>query len=93
MSKMYFANNGIKPLTVYQLLLDALWINNPQRTFESENRLNQLVPAQRLRFSIPETLITNQKWRQCKRFFKRFPKSTIVKVLHHHEIYLYSKII
>ena len=80
-------NSGIKHLTAYQVALDALWINNPQRTFEAENRLNQLRLAQKIGFSIPETLITNEM-EAAKKFFKRFGKSTIFKVLHHHEIYL-----
>ena len=88
--QMYSAQQWYQAFNCLPIALDALWINNPQRTFESENRLNQLLSAQRLRFSIPETLITNEM-EAAKKFFKRFPKSTIVKVLHHHEIYLYQK--
>jgi glutathione synthase/RimK-type ligase-like ATP-grasp enzyme len=88
--QMYLAQQWYQAFNCLPIALDAIWINNPQRTFESENRLNQLLSAQRLGFSIPETLITNEM-EAAKKFFKRFPKSTIVKVLHHHEIYLNQK--
>jgi glutathione synthase/RimK-type ligase-like ATP-grasp enzyme len=85
--QMYFVQQWYQAFNCIQLALDALWINNPQRTFDAENRLNQLLSAQNIGFSTPETLITNEK-AAAKKFFKRFSKSTIVKVLHHHEIYL-----
>ncbi len=88
--QMYFAQQWYQAFNCLPIALDALWINNPQRTFDAENRLNQLLSAQRLGFNIPETVITNDM-EAAKRFFKRFPKSTIVKVLHHHEIYLDQK--
>ncbi len=88
--QMYLAQQWYQAFNCLPIALDAIWINNPQRTFESENRLNQLLSAQRLGFSIPETLITNEM-EAAKKFFKRFPKSTIVKVLHHHEIFLNQK--
>lgn len=88
--QMYFAQQWYQAFNCLLIALDSIWINNPQRTFESENRLNQLLSAQRLGFSIPETLITNEM-EAAKKFFKRFPKSTIVKVLHHHEIFLNQK--
>jgi hypothetical protein len=88
--QMYFAQQWYQAFNCLPVALDTLWINNPQRTFESENRLNQLRAAQRLGFSIPETLITNDM-EAAKKFFKRFSKSTVVKVLHHHEIYLAQK--
>lgn len=76
--QMYLAQQWYQAFNCLPIALDAIWINNPQRTFESENRLNQLLSAQRLGFSIPETLITNEM-EAAKKFFKRFPKSTIVK--------------
>lgn len=85
--QMYFAQQWYQAFNCLPIALDALWINNPQRTFDAENRLNQLLLAQKIGFSIPETLITNEM-EAAKKFFKRFRKSTIVKVLHHHEIYL-----
>jgi glutathione synthase/RimK-type ligase-like ATP-grasp enzyme len=88
--QMYFSQQWYQAFNCLPIALDALWINNPQRTFESENRLNQLLSAQRLGFNIPETLITNEM-ESARKFFKRFPKSTVVKVLHHHEIYLDQK--
>ena len=88
--QMYLAQQWYQAFNCLPIALDAIWINNPQRTFESENRLNQLLSAQRLGFSIPETLITNEM-EAAKKFFKRFPKSTIVKVTHHHEIFLNQK--
>ncbi len=88
--QMYFAQQWYQAFNCLPIALDTLWINNPQRTFEAENRLNQLLLAQRLGFSTPETLITNEI-EVAKKFFKRFPQNTIVKVLHHHEIYLGKK--
>jgi glutathione synthase/RimK-type ligase-like ATP-grasp enzyme len=85
--QMYFAQQWYQAFNCLSISLNALWINNPQRTFDSENRLNQLQVAHRLGFSIPETLITNEIEAATK-FFKRFRRSTIVKVLHHHDIYL-----
>lgn len=85
--QMYFAQQWYQAFNCIQVAIDALWINNPQRTFDAENRLNQLRSAQKIGFSIPETLITNEM-EAAKKFFKRFRKSTIVKVLHHHEIFL-----
>ena len=84
---MYFSQQWYQAFNCIPVAIEALWINNPQRTFEAENRLNQLRLAQKIGFSIPETLITNEM-EAAKKFFKRFGKSTIVKVLHHHEIYL-----
>ncbi|WP_144731469.1 hypothetical protein [Candidatus Nitrosocosmicus arcticus] len=89
-NQMYFAQQWYQAFNCLPIALDALWINNPQRTFDAENRLNQLLLAQKIGFSIPETLITNEM-EAAKKFFKRFRKSTIVKVLHHHEIYLKQK--
>jgi len=84
---MYFAQQWYQAFNCLPIALDAIWINNPQCTYEAENRLNQLQLAQRLGFGIPETLITNEM-EAAKKFLKRYPKSTIVKVLHHHEINL-----
>ncbi len=86
-SQMYFAQQWHQAFNCLPIAINALWINDPQRTFDSENRLNQLLAAQRLGFSIPETLITNEM-EAANKFFKRFRRSTVVKVLHHHEIYL-----
>jgi glutathione synthase/RimK-type ligase-like ATP-grasp enzyme len=85
--QMYFAQQWYQAFNCIAVAIDSLWVNNPQRTFEAENRLNQLLWAQKIGFSIPETLITNEM-AAAKKFFKTFRKSTIVKVLHHHEIYL-----
>lgn len=65
----------------------CLWINDAQKTFNSENRLNQLQAAKEIGLKIPETSITNIPL-SGKKFFKKHPKRTIVKVLHHHEIIL-----
>jgi len=88
--QMYFAQQWYQAFNCMPIALDALWINNPQRTFDAENRLNQLLLAQNIGFSIPETVITNEM-EAAKKFFKKFRKSTIVKVLHHHDVYLNQK--
>lgn len=46
--QMYFAQQWYQAFNCIQVALDALWINNPQRTFEAENRLNQLRLAQKM---------------------------------------------
>ncbi|HKU82887.1 MAG TPA: hypothetical protein VJP58_02500 [Candidatus Nitrosocosmicus sp.] len=82
----FFAQQWYQAFNSLRITLDSEWINDPQRTFDAENRLRQLVTAQRIGLSIPETSITNLIL-EGKKFLKRYPKS-IMKVLHHHEIIL-----
>lgn len=83
----YFVQQWYQTFISLQKLLNCLWINDPQNTFNAENRLNQLIVAQRIGFNIPETSITNAPV-AGKSFFNRYRNSTIIKVLHHHEINL-----
>jgi glutathione synthase/RimK-type ligase-like ATP-grasp enzyme len=82
----FFAQQWYQAFNCLRLTLDSTWINDSQKTFDSENRLRQLVTAQKIGLSIPETSITNSIL-EGKKFLKRNPKS-IMKVLHHHEITL-----
>ncbi|MDF0680502.1 MAG: hypothetical protein P0116_06005 [Candidatus Nitrosocosmicus sp.] len=82
----FFAQQWYQAFNCLRITLDSTWINDSQKTFDAENRLKQLVTAQRIGLSIPETSITNSIL-DGKKFFKRYSKS-IMKVLHHHEIIL-----
>lgn len=70
-----------------QNILHCKWINKVENTFNAENRLYQLKIAKEIGFDIPDTVITNDKL-VIKNFFLRHPDSTIMKVLHHHGIYM-----
>ncbi|MBA3750468.1 MAG: hypothetical protein H0X03_06185 [Nitrosopumilus sp.] len=65
--------------------LKSTWINDPEKTMQSENRLSQLIIAKKIGFKIPKTLITNDP-KEAKNFFIKNSKSVIMKVLHHHRI-------
>ena len=82
----FFAQQWYQAFNCLRITLNSIWINDSQKTFDAENRLGQLVMAQRIGLNIPETAITNLIL-DGKRFLRRYPKS-IMKVLHHHEISL-----
>jgi glutathione synthase/RimK-type ligase-like ATP-grasp enzyme len=65
--------------------LKCTWINDPEKTMQSENRLLQLTLAKKVGFKIPKTLITNDPV-VAKNFFIKNSQSVIIKVLHHHRI-------
>ena len=48
--QMYLAQQWYQAFNCLPIALDAIWINNPQRTFESENRLNQSTVGATARF-------------------------------------------
>jgi len=81
----YFVQQWYQTFLCLQQILKCVWINDPQKTFDAENRLNQLLTAQRIGFNIPETSITNHP-DVGRRFFDENFGTTLVKVLHHHEI-------
>lgn len=86
--QLYFEQQWYQLFNCLQASLKrCLWINDAQRTFDAENRLNQLQAAKSIGLNIPETSITNIP-STGKLFFKKHPKRTLVKVLHHHEIIL-----
>ena len=68
---MYFSQQWYQAFNCIPVAIEDLWINNPQRTFDAENRLNQLRSAQKIGFNIPETLITNEM-EAAKKFLKGF---------------------
>ncbi|MCM3768389.1 hypothetical protein [Neobacillus niacini] len=38
---------------------DAVWVNNPEKTFKAENKIVQLKYAKKVGFNIPYTMVTN----------------------------------
>lgn len=70
-----------------QNILQCKWINKVDNTFDAENRLYQLKLAKEIGFDIPDTVITNNP-DVVENFFLRYPDSVLMKVLHHHGIYM-----
>ncbi len=83
--QVFFAQQWYQTFLSLQQILKCVWVNDPQKTFDAENRLTQLLTAQRIGFNIPVTSITNHP-DVGRRFFKENSGTTLVKVLHHHEI-------
>ena len=87
--QMYFEQQWYQIFNCLQTSLKCQWINDPKNTFDSENRLYQLLLAQKIGFRIPDTSITNIPSSGIK-FFNQHSKGMVAKVLHHHEI-IYKK--
>jgi len=83
--QMYFEQQWYQLFNCLQTSLKCQWINDPKNTFDAENRLYQLLVAQKIGFKIPDTSITNIPSLGI-RFFNEHSKKIIAKVLHHHEI-------
>jgi hypothetical protein len=83
--QLYIEQQWYQLFNCLQTSLRCLWINDPKSTFTAENRLYQLLVAQKTGFRIPDTSITNIS-SAGTRFCNEHPKKTIAKVLHHHEI-------
>lgn len=83
--QLYYQQQWYQVFNYLQTVLKCTWINCPQKTFEAENRLYQLIMAHELGFNIPESCITNLS-ESAESFLRNHPDETIVKVLHHHEI-------
>lgn len=83
--QMYFEQQWYQIFKCLQTSLKCQWINNPKNTFDSENRLYQLLVAQKTGFRIPDTSITNIPSSGIK-FSNQHSKRIVAKVLHHHEI-------
>jgi glutathione synthase/RimK-type ligase-like ATP-grasp enzyme len=83
--QLYFQQQWYQLFNYLQTVLKCTWINHPLKTFEAENRLNQLLIAKNLGFNIPETSITNIA-ESAQDFLENNSNQTVVKVLHHHEI-------
>ncbi len=69
----------------------GIWINDPIKTYEAENRILQLRTAKEIGFNIPKTLITNDPLAIKKFCDRNTGKKAIIKVLHHHRIDIGSK--
>lgn len=83
--QIYVEQQWYQLFNCLQASLRCLWINDPNNTFSSENRLHQLLVAQKNGFRIPDTSITNIPSSGI-RFCNEYPTKTVAKVLHHHEI-------
>lgn len=83
--QIFFEQQWYQVFNCLQTSLKCQWINDPKNTFESENRLYQLLVAQEIGLKIPDTSITNIPLSGIK-FFDQCSKGIIAKVLHHHEI-------
>ena len=83
--QFYIEQQWYQLFNCLQTSLTCLWINNPSKTFSAENRLYQLLVAQKTGFRIPDTSITNISSAGIK-FCNERPRKIIAKVLHHHEI-------
>lgn len=83
--QLYFEQQWYQLFNYLRTILKCVWINDPQNTFDAENRLHQLLTAQKLGLRIPETTITNIP-DSGKAFLDKHADKTIIKVLHHHEI-------
>ena len=83
--QLYFEQQWYQLFNYLQTSLKCHWINDPKNTFAAENRLHQLLVAQKVGFKIPDTSITNIP-SLATQFFNEHSKKIIAKVLHHHEI-------
>lgn len=83
--QFYIEQQWYQLFNCLQTSLRCVWINNPSKTFSAENRLYQLLIAQKNGFIIPDTSITNIP-SSGRKFCNELPRKTIAKVLHHHEI-------
>lgn len=67
------------------------WINSLDATHRTTNRIKQLTYAKQVGFNIPSTLITNEPER-ARIFYRDHNGDIILKVLHHHDIEVNSKV-
>ena len=63
---------------LYSLLNEALWVSHPDRLHIGENKLLQLRTAKELGFTIPSTLVTNDK-QAVLEFWHHFGGSVVAK--------------
>jgi hypothetical protein len=61
LSKQQYMNNEVRSLhgTIWPLLPTDLWLNAPTKIADGERKINQLIVAQSIGFTILETLVTN----------------------------------
>lgn len=60
--------------------VSAKWLSSPKMVYEAENKLLQLKAAQKIGFTIPETLVTNSK-DELRSFFAAHNGNIIIKPL------------
>lgn len=63
------------------LIQDVVWFNHPHSNDKMESKIRQLYRAQKIGFSIPDTLISND-FRQLEDFFQTHKKRIIAKALY-----------
>jgi glutathione synthase/RimK-type ligase-like ATP-grasp enzyme len=94
-------SNDLNTAFIFQQWSDALeilystieyrWINSLDATHRTSNRIKQLTYAKQAGFNIPSTLITNDPERALS-FYRDHNGDIILKVLHHHDIEVNSKV-
>lgn len=94
-------SNDLNQIFIFQQWRDALqilystlecgWINSPDATYRTNNRVTQLSHAKLSGFNIPSTLITNDPERS-RSFYRDHDSDIILKVLHHHDIEANNKV-
>ena len=82
LSKQLYMNNEVRALhgTIWPLYSGAMWLNSPEKIVEGERKLKQLMVAQDLGFSIPETLVTND-WGSISDLQSSLQTSVAVKMM------------
>jgi glutathione synthase/RimK-type ligase-like ATP-grasp enzyme len=74
-----------------QMNLKCEWINNPDSTIQSSDRLEQLSTAKTLGFNVPSTLITNDPV-AAHDFYYAHHRNIVLKALHYHSIEINDKV-
>lgn len=77
----YVAGELLALLQNLYLLLDCKWVSRPAYIYQAENKLYQLKRAEELGFTLPETLVTNEK-SALRDFYHRHQGEVILKPLH-----------
>jgi hypothetical protein len=76
----YVNNQWYTWLEALQLIPDITWINHPQKNDSMENKIQQLLLADKIGFSIPDTLISNNP-KEVKNFIESNGGSVVAKAL------------
>jgi glutathione synthase/RimK-type ligase-like ATP-grasp enzyme len=77
----FINNQWYSWLEVLQLIQNVVWFNHPHSNDKMESKILQLFLAQKIGFSIPDTLISNDI-REIEKFFHLHKKRIIAKALY-----------
>lgn len=75
---LYILNETDSLLRNMFAILPVKWLSSPSSVFDAENKLHQLRVAQRIGFTIPETVVTTSK-DQLRKFFHDNHQDIIIK--------------